>query len=63
MPIPHKAQKISRAVRMLSRNCGRVATVTGWPAMSMEKVTVMMLMLVIIPKVRMLEFSPEATPR
>ena len=53
----------SRALRMLSRNCGRVAAVTDCPAMSTAKITVMMLMLVIIPRVRMLEFSPDATPR
>ena len=63
IPIRQSPEKTSRAVCMLKRNCGWVCAVTACPAMTIEKMTVMMVMLVSIPKVRMVLLSPEATPR
>ena len=63
IPKPHKKQNDRSDTRMLSRNAGWVCGVTEWPPMNTENATVMIVMLVIMPRVRMLAVRPEATPR
>ena len=63
MPMTQSKEKVSIAACMLKRNWGCVSTVTACPAMTIEKMMVIIVMLVIIPRVRMVLLSPEATPR
>ena len=63
MPTMQRAEKVNSAVCMLERNCGCVCWVTAWSAIKMEKMTVIIVMLAIMPRVRMVLFRPEATPR
>ena len=46
--MPQRPQKIHRAIRMLKRNCGRVVGVTAEPAIKIEKMMVIIIMLAII---------------
>ena len=63
MPPPHNRQKHASPVRIVIRKSVCVSKVIEWPFMNTDSKTVMIVMLVIMPRVRMLPTSPDATPR